>query len=92
MGLNTIIYPEGKQIPFTVAKKIILGRAILKQPKVLILEEPLEHFEIPEANKIIKYLTDKKHPWSLIVVSFNEDWSTSCSQVIHLKRGKIEKA
>ncbi|RNC83486.1 MAG: ATP-binding cassette domain-containing protein [Winogradskyella sp.] len=92
LGLSTVIYPEGKQIPFTVAKKIILGRAILKQPKVLILEEPLEHFEIPEANKIIEYLTDKEHPWSLIVVSFNKDWSTCCSQVIHLKRGKIEKA
>ncbi len=48
-GLDTIIYPEGKQMSFTIAKKIILARAILKQPKVLILEEPLDHFEKEEA-------------------------------------------
>ena len=53
-GLETIIYPEGKQISFTVAKKIILARAILKNPKLLILEEPLEHFEADEAKELLK--------------------------------------
>lgn len=89
LGLNTVIYPEGRQISFTVTKKIILARAILKKPELLILEEPLEHFEVEETKRIIKYLTDDKHPWSLIVVSFNEGWVSCCSQVINLKKGKI---
>ncbi|MEO1031589.1 MAG: ATP-binding cassette domain-containing protein [Bacteroidota bacterium] len=89
MGLDTVIYPEGRQISFTVAKKIILARAILKKPKLLILEEPLEHFEESEAKRIIKYLTDPKQPWSLVVVSFNPEWKNNCSQVIELKKGQI---
>ncbi len=89
LGLNTIIYPEGRQIPFTVSKKIMLARAILKQPHMLILEEPLEHFEVAETKRIINYLTDVKHPWSLVVVSFNEEWINSCSQVINLQKGQI---
>ncbi|WP_299115268.1 peptidase domain-containing ABC transporter [uncultured Winogradskyella sp.] len=89
LGLNTIIYPEGRQIPFTVSKKIMLARAILKQPHMLILEEPLEHFEVAETKRIINYLTDAKHPWSLVVVSFNEEWISSCSQVINLQKGQI---
>ncbi|GGI58307.1 peptidase domain-containing ABC transporter [Winogradskyella haliclonae] len=89
LGLDTIIYPEGKQIPFTVSKKIMLARAILKQPHMLILEEPLEHFEVAETQRIINYLTDAKHPWSLVVVSFNEAWVSSCSQVINLQKGQI---
>jgi ABC-type transport system involved in cytochrome bd biosynthesis fused ATPase/permease subunit len=89
LGIDTVIYPEGKQISFTVAKKLILARAILKKPKLLILEEPLEHFETVEAKRIIKYLTDPRHPWSLVVVSFNEQWAENCSQVITLKKGEI---
>ena len=89
LGLNTVIYPEGRQIPFTVSKKIMLARAILKQPNMLILEEPLEHFEADETKRIIKYLTDAKHPWSLVVVSFNEAWVDNCSEVINLKKGQI---
>ena len=56
---------------FTISKKIILARALAKSPELLILEEPLEHFENHEAKRIINRLTDEDSPWSLIVVSFN---------------------
>lgn len=88
-GIHTIIYPEGKQTSFTVAKKIILARAIIKQPKLLILEDPLEHFEKEEAQELIKFLTDPKHDWTLIVVSFNTDWADQCTETITMKRGQI---
>ena len=88
-GLETVIYPEAKQTSYTVAKKIILARAILKQPKLLILEDPLEHFEKDEALELIKFLTDASNPWTLIVVSFNKDWASNCTETITLKKGQI---
>lgn len=88
-GLGTIIYPEGKQMSFTVAKKIILARAILKKPKVLVLEEPLEHFEATEAKRIIKALTAPENPWAIIVASFNNDWREDCTDVVNLNNGEI---
>ncbi|MCA0133604.1 peptidase domain-containing ABC transporter [Winogradskyella alexanderae] len=88
-GLETIIYPEGRQMSFTTAKKMILARAILKKPKVLILEEPLEHFEQKEAQRLITLLTDANNPWALIVVSFNPDWASQCTDVITLEKGEI---
>ncbi|WP_339753886.1 ATP-binding cassette domain-containing protein [uncultured Winogradskyella sp.] len=88
-GLNTVLYPEGKQISFTVAKKIVLARAIVSKPKVLILEDPLEHFEPEEVDKIIAFLTNAANPWALVVVSMSNDWSKSCTQVVTLKKGEI---
>ena len=88
-GINTILYPEAKQTSYTVAKKIILARAIIKQPKLLILEDPLEHFEKEEASELIKYLTDPIHPWTLIVVSFSKLWASKCTETIVLKKGEI---
>ena len=90
-GLETVLYPEGKQMSYTIAKKIILARAIIKQPKVMILEDPLDQFNTKETNHIINYLTDPQRVWSLIVVSSNQEWVKKCSQVITLEKGTINK-
>lgn len=89
-GLQTILNPEGKQMSYSIAKKMVLARAIIKQPKVLILEDPLDQFNKKETDTIIEYLTQEEHPWSLIVVSSNKNWQRSCTQVVTLEHGKIK--
>ena len=88
-GLDTFINPEGKQMSYTIAKKIILARAIIKKPKVLILEDPLDQFNKEEADRIVHYITSEEHKWALIVVSNNMSWQLDCNQVITLEKGKI---
>jgi ABC-type bacteriocin/lantibiotic exporter with double-glycine peptidase domain len=88
-GLDTMLYPEGKRTSFTVVKRIVLARAIVSKPRLLILEDPLEHFEAKEATDIINFLTDALNPWALIVVSTNNAWAKLCTQVITLKNGEI---
>jgi ABC-type bacteriocin/lantibiotic exporter with double-glycine peptidase domain len=89
-GLDTVLYPEGKQMSFTIAKKIILARAVIKQPKIMILEDPLDQFNLEETVKIINYLTDPNRPWSLIVVSSKKSWRTTCNKIITLEKGEIK--
>mgnify|MGYP005666417661 FL=1 len=88
-GVNTILHPAGNQIPFTVTRKIVLARAIVDKPKILILEDPLDQFEKSEVDRIIRFLLDKSNPWALVVVSKNNDWSQGCTEVITLKNGEI---
>merc|ERR1711916_258137 len=88
-GLETFINPEGKQMSYTVMKKLILARAIIKKPKILILEDPLDQFNDDEAARIVDYITGKEHKWALIVVSSNPNWQSDCNQVITLEKGKI---
>ncbi|MCG1036734.1 peptidase domain-containing ABC transporter [Polaribacter sargassicola] len=89
-GLDTILYPEGKQVSYTISKKLILARAIIKQPKIMILEDPLDQFNLDETVRIIGYLTDAARPWALIVVSSKKSWRTECSQIITLEKGQIK--
>ena len=89
-GLETVLYPEGKQMSYTIAKKMILARAIIKQPKIMILEDPLDQFNLEETLKIIHYLTDAKRPWALIVVSSKKSWRAQCNQTITLEKGEIK--
>ncbi len=89
-GLQTVLYPDGKHMSHTVSKKIVLARAILKQPQVLILEDALDRFNSKETNAIIDYLSNKDRPWGLIVVSSNTLWNGKCKEVITLEKGEIK--
>lgn len=89
LGLDTIIYPEGKRLSSTDTKKILLARAILKQPHVLLLEDPLDDLTLEETRRIIDYLCLPKHQWSIIVVSNNPYWEEKCHQTLTLSEGKI---
>lgn len=89
LGLKTIIYPEGKEIPYTVSKKIVLARSIVRKPKLLILRDPLEQFNKDEAKRILNFLGDPSNGWALLVVSENEDWASVCSRIITMDKGRI---
>ncbi len=88
-GLNTILYPDGKQMSYSLSKKLVLARAILKNPKVLILEDALDRFNRAETKAIVDYLSHPNRPWALIVVSFSSVWNGKCTEIITLEQGKI---
>ncbi len=88
-GLNTIIYPEGKQIPYAISKKIVLARSIVRKPKMLILKDPLNQLDETEASRILNFLTDESHSWSLVVVSQDERWLNRCGRIVTMDKGKI---
>ncbi|PIB30844.1 ABC transporter ATP-binding protein/permease [Maribacter sp. 4U21] len=89
LGLKTVIYPEGKQISSTIAKKIVLARSIVRKPRLLILKDPLDQFDSKEATRIMDFLIDVEHPWALIVVSQNPNWVKRCGRILTLNAGKL---
>ena len=88
-GLQTVLYPEGKQIPSTISKKIVLARSIVRKPKLLILKDPLDHFDQDEALSIINFLSDPENGWALLVVSANLRWADKCTRIITMENGRI---
>lgn len=86
-GLQTILYPEGQQIPYTIAKRIVLARAIVHKPALLLLKDPLDQLEATEVKAIVEYLTDTSQPWTIIVSSRNPLWRKLCTQTIKLDQG-----
>ncbi|MGB5981718.1 MAG: ATP-binding cassette domain-containing protein [Nonlabens sp.] len=88
-GLKTMIFPEGKQLSYTVGKKIVLARSIVRDPKLLILKDPLDQFEDQEAERIMDFITDPSNGWALVVVSQNERWVNKCGRVVIMDNGKI---
>ncbi|MEM0931185.1 MAG: ATP-binding cassette domain-containing protein [Bacteroidota bacterium] len=88
-GLNTVLYPEGRQIPYTISKKIVLARSVVRRPKLLILKDPLDQFGELEAERIMDFLTDSENGWALVIVSENPKWTERCGRIITMENGKI---
>lgn len=88
-GLETQLFPEGKQINSSVAQKIVLARCLIQQPRVLFLEDPVDKSDEESTKEIIDYLTNKHAPWTLIVISKNPYWEEKCTRVFHVQEGKI---
>lgn len=90
-GLKTMLYPEGRQIPSTISKKIVLARSIVRKPELLILKDPLDHFDPVESMRIMDFITAEDRPWALVVVSQNKNWQKRCSRLITVENGKIKE-
>jgi len=89
LGFNTKIDPEGNKVPTNIKKRILLARAIATNPKLLILEDPLDHVSKEEKEKIISALTDDKNRWKVIISSVDEIWKKYVNQVIEINNGNI---
>ncbi len=89
LGLDTPLFPEGKQINASVAQKIILARCILSKPEILLLEDPINKVDKEHSIKIIEFLMDVNNPWTLVVTAGNENWEKQATKTITLENGQI---
>lgn len=88
-GLDTKIYPEGRQLSSSNAQKILLARSIVDKPKILFYEDALDRMDADIAREIIDFLTSSENKWTLIVSSKNPYWKEKCTRTITMQEGKI---
>jgi ABC-type bacteriocin/lantibiotic exporter with double-glycine peptidase domain len=88
-GLETKIYPEGKQLSSSNAQKILLARSIINRPKILFYEDALDKMDNDAAQEVIDFITSNDNKWTLIVSSKNDYWKQKCTRKITMSEGKI---
>lgn len=88
-GLDTIVFPEGKQLSSSNSQKILLARSIIHKPKILFYEDPTDTMDESTANEIIDFITSEEHTWTIIVSSKNPYWRTKSNRIITMQDGKI---
>lgn len=88
-GLDTIVFPEGKQLSSSNSQKILLARSIIHKPKILFYEDPTDTMDQNTANEIIDFITAEEHTWTIIVSSKNPYWRTKSNRIITMQDGKI---
>ena len=88
-GLNTKIFPEGKQTSSSNAQKILLARSIIHKPKILFFEDPTDYMDEEVAKEVIDFITAENNKWTVVVSSKNPYWKTKCTRQITMQNGNI---
>lgn len=88
-GLDTRIFPEGKQLSSSDAQKILLARAILHKPSILFFENPTSYMDTDVAKELIDFLFSPENPWTVVVSSSNPHWQARATRIITMENGKI---
>lgn len=88
-GLDTKIFPEGRQLSSSNAQKILLARSIINKPKILFYEDALDKMDDKDANEVIDFITSDKNNWTLVVSSKKAYWKEKCNRMIIMQDGKI---
>ena len=87
-GYDTMLDPTGKRLPGNVVHKLLLVRALVGEPRLLLLEEPWMYTEENNRSEIIQLLLEIKNT-TVIVISNDEDFAKQCDKIITLKDGSI---
>jgi len=91
MGFQTPIDANGKRLPKNISQKIILLRALVHRPNLLIMEEPWLGLKKQFQQKMIDYLLKKPSDNTVIVTSNDQAFASKCDYRFELKDGKLEK-
>ncbi|WP_430816786.1 peptidase domain-containing ABC transporter [Carboxylicivirga sp. RSCT41] len=85
-GIDTSIDSGGRRLPRSIIQKIQLARILIHQPKLLLLEEPLQFLEEQEKKRIVDFITSDAFNATVIVVSDFSYWQQKCKQTIDLNQ------
>jgi ABC-type bacteriocin/lantibiotic exporter with double-glycine peptidase domain len=88
-GLESPIEPQGSNLPRSMAQLLLIARSVSRNPRLLLLEDALEHLDDSHRMCVIDYITDKKHPWTLISASTDAYLASKSDYILLMHEGRI---
>lgn len=87
-GFQTVIDPAGRKLPEMIIKKILLLRALVHQPNLLLLEDPWHGLDPTSSEKLQTYLLNQHLKATVIIISNLPEVKAVCPINIHLHQGQ----
>ena len=93
VGLKDRLHNFPSQLSGGEQQRVSIARAIAKNPKLLLCDEPTGALDYKTGKKVLKVLHDisKKEKKLVIVVTHNQALKDMADKVIYIKSGKVEK-
>lgn len=83
-GFDTQLDPTGHRLSKNVIHKLLLVRALVNEPRLLLMEDPLAGLEETYSQQIQKLLLDKKNPATVIISTNDENFARLCDKTIRI--------
>ncbi|MCA9024556.1 MAG: ATP-binding cassette domain-containing protein [Planctomycetaceae bacterium] len=79
-GLDTRLVDRGSPLSTNQARKLMLARAIVGRPRLLLVDGLLDALPDEDAKALLEKLVDSDRPWTLLLVTGREFLSKNCSR------------
>ena len=83
-GLETQLSPGGHPLSGSQRSRLILARAIVRKPRLLLVDEALDGLETETLERLESALFDARESRTLVLVTRDPDLIRRCDQVLHL--------
>lgn len=90
-GFDTPIDAAGKRLSSAVIRKVLLLRALLSHPKLLLLEEPWLGFDADCKEKVQNYLLHEIPDTTVLLITNETAFAQRCDRVVELQDGVVVK-
>jgi len=68
-GYDTMVGPTTRPLSSSLVERILLARAIVVRPRLLLLDDIFHLFDPRERKSIIEFIWDPTQPWTLVAAS-----------------------
>jgi ATP-binding cassette, subfamily B, bacterial len=85
-GFDAMLTATGRKLPGHAVKKILLVRALVNKPALLLMEEPWIGLEEQYQQQIKQLLLTGINSATIIVITKDEAFANACDKIIELKK------
>lgn len=84
LGLETPLSTRGHPLSSSQTSRLMIARAILGEPRLLLLDGALDVLQPRIRRRVLAHLFDRRHAWTLLVVTQMPDVVAVCDRRIDL--------
>jgi ABC-type bacteriocin/lantibiotic exporter with double-glycine peptidase domain len=88
-GIETELNSVGAPLTESQLRRLMLARAIVGRPGLLLVDGVLDSFPDEEAEQLMRILCDPRQPWTLLIVTCRKSLQEQCTRVAELKSGRL---
>ena len=89
-GYNSILDVAGKRLSKSAAQKVLLIRALIHKPELLLLENPWTTFNSESKARIESYILNDLPLTTALIVTSDILFASKCDEIIVMEEGTIK--
>jgi ABC-type bacteriocin/lantibiotic exporter with double-glycine peptidase domain len=88
-GIQTELTNGGRTLGAHLVSKLLVAQGIVGNPRLIVLDDFFQNLDAASRALIIRLLTDRTRPWTVIAVSHDPQLLAAFDRVLLLDRGRI---
>jgi ABC-type transport system involved in cytochrome bd biosynthesis, fused ATPase and permease components len=88
-GLETRLGPRGSGLSGGESRRLVLARAVLRRPQVLLLDEPTEGLDHATAERVLRGIRAALPHAAVLMAAHRIEEQGAADRILHLQRGQV---